>query len=155
MTPSFPLAGLLRLRRLEQDQAAARFGAANARVRALSTREDAARSDSERIASDVDGAAALRAIAAARASSLGMLAELHALADVADAERDEALLEFGTARARTIGLEKLEARHAAALAAADLAAEQGVLDDLGSGALRRESPDPRGQDLSGRGMVAP
>ncbi|MEA5457149.1 flagellar export protein FliJ [Sinomonas sp. JGH33] len=134
MNPQFPLAGLLRLRRLEQDQAAARLGAANARLRALSAREDAARAEAERISSDVDGAAALRAVAAARASSLGMLAELHALAELADAERDEALLEFGAARARTIGLEKLEARHADAVAAADLAAEQGLLDDLGSGA---------------------
>ncbi|WP_422934679.1 flagellar export protein FliJ [Sinomonas sp. P47F7] len=136
----FRLAGLLRLRQLEQDQAAARFGAANARQRALAVREEAGRADGDRISSDVDTSAALRAVAAARASSTSMLAELRALAELAESERDAAQLEFAAARARTIGLEKLEARHAEAAAAAELAVEQGVLDELGATRRGQQSP---------------
>jgi flagellar FliJ protein len=134
MNRRFPLAGLLRLRQLEQDQAAARFGAANARLRALSAREETALTGTERIASDVESSASLRAVAAARASAMSMLADLHTLAEVAESERDDAQLELAAARARTVGLEKLEARHAEAVAAAELAAEQGVLDELGASA---------------------
>ena len=143
MTRQFSLAGLLRLRQLEQDQAAARFGAANARLRGLAVREEAALADGDRIASDVDSSAALRAVAAARASSMSMLADLRTLGEIAQSERDEAQLEFAAARARTIGLEKLEARHAEAVAAAELGAEQAVLDELGAvagAASRRREP---------------
>lgn len=140
MSRQFPLAGLLRLRQLEQDQAAARFGAVNARFRALAGREEAAREQADGITSEVDSSAALRAVAAARASSMSMLADLRALSELAASEREDAQVEFAAARARTIGLEKLEARHSEAVAAAELAAEQGVLDELGTaagGASRR------------------
>ena len=140
MSRQFPLAGLLRLRQLEQDQAAARFGAVNARLRALAGREESVRAQGDGITSEVDSSAALRAVAAARASSMSMLADLRALSELAASEREDAQVEFAAARARTIGLEKLEARHSEAVAAAELAAEQGVLDELGTaagGASRR------------------
>jgi flagellar FliJ protein len=66
-----------------------------------------------------------------------MLTELRALADTSAVERATAEREFGAARARTLGLEKLEARHASTVHAAELAAEQVVLDELGSTARLR------------------
>lgn len=137
MSPSFPLAGLLRLRRLEQDRAAGHLGAANARFSALAASEGRTRADTELIPSDADTSDAMRAVAAARASSMGMLAELRALVAVAEAERESAQRELGAARAGTVALEKLEARHAAAERAEELAAEQAVLDELGSAARNR------------------
>ncbi|WP_336857749.1 flagellar export protein FliJ [Sinomonas albida] len=154
MSRQFPLAGLLRLRQLEQDQAAARFGAVNARFRALAGREEAAREQADGITSEVDSSAALRAVAAARASSMSMLADLRALSELAASEREDAQVEFAAARARTIGLEKLEARHSEAVAAAELAAEQGVLDELGTaagGASRR--PQTVGQQAGQQASV--
>jgi flagellar FliJ protein len=73
---------------------------------------------------------------------MSMLTELRSLAATVEAERDEAEREFGAARARTMGLEKLEARHAAAAAASALAAEQVVLDELGSAARLRGAHEP-------------
>jgi flagellar FliJ protein len=70
-----------------------------------------------------------------------MLGELQALTATAEAERHTAEREFGAARARTLGLEKLEARHTAAAAAGELAAEQTVLDELGSTAHHRAGAD--------------
>lgn len=132
MNRQFPLAGLLRLRRLEQDQAAAHFGAVNAQLRAAAGRQDNALAESERSPSEVGDSGALRAVAAARAASASMLAELQALTSLAEAEAQQALQDLGAARARTLGLEKLEARHGAEFAAAELVAEQNVLDELSS-----------------------
>lgn len=145
MTASFPLAGLLRLRRLEEDRAGARFGSASGRLAALAARERRALTDTEQLATDIDSVEALRAVAAARASALGMLTELQALTATAQAERDAAEQEFGAARARTIGLEKLETRHVAETTAAALAAEQAVLDELGSRARHRARDEGAGQ----------
>lgn len=144
MTASFPLAGLLRLRRLEEDRAGARLGARTSRHAALAAHESRARADAEQIPTDVESMAALQAVAAARASSLSMLGELQALTAAAQAEREAAEREFVAARARTVGLEKLEARHAAAAAAAELAGEQAVLDELGGVAHHRARAEGEG-----------
>jgi flagellar FliJ protein len=137
MSSAFPLAGLLRLRRLEEDQAAARFGAATARLASLVSRQSRTVADAGQIAAEIDSLPALRAVAAARVSSMSMLAELHVLAAGAESERQAAEREFGEARGRTLGLEKLEDRHASTVAALELAAEQTVLDELGSSAHHR------------------
>jgi flagellar FliJ protein len=144
MTSHFPLAGLLRLRRLEEDRAAARYGAASARLTALTARQEHTMADADQIPAEFETVAALRAAAAARASSMTMLGELRALTTTAEAERDTAQREFGVARARTVGLEKLEDRHAAAVTAAELAAEQVVLDELGSSARHRAGTEGAG-----------
>jgi flagellar FliJ protein len=132
MSRQFPLAGLLRLRRLEQDQAAAHLGAVNAQLRAVAARKDAALAEAERLPSEAADAASLRAIAAARSASSSLLADLEALTALADAGAERAQQDLAAARARTLGLEKLEARHVAEAAAADLAVEQNVLDELSS-----------------------
>lgn len=141
MNRQFPLAGLLRLRRLEQDQAAGHLGAVNAQLRAVGAQQAAARADAEEIASDVDSSAALLAVAAARAASAGLLAELDALVAAHEAECAQAQRDLAAARTRTIGLEKLELRHQSLVEAADLAVEQRVLDDLGAAGRRPQPPE--------------
>lgn len=130
MARDFPLAGLLRLRRLQQDSAAGSLAAANAKLR----RSTEARSDAydSLAASPVEAAdaATLHAIAAARASSRSMLADLLAAESLDNAAANTAQAEFHAARARSVGLEKLEAKHADTLAAEDLRTEQTVLDEL-------------------------
>jgi flagellar FliJ protein len=130
MSRQFSLAGLLRLRRLEQDQAAAHLGAVNAQLRAVNARKDAALAEAEQGLSEAGDSAALRAIAAARSASSSLLADLEALSALADEDAVTAQLALAAARARTLGLEKLEARHTLDVAAADLSAEQTVLDEL-------------------------
>ncbi|WP_020143842.1 hypothetical protein [Terracoccus sp. 273MFTsu3.1] len=137
MTAPFSLAGLLRLRRLEEEQAGAVYGAATARHATLVARTDRALADAAAIRAEVDTIHELQAVAAARASSLARLTELRALTATAADERDSAQAGFTVARGRTLGLEKLEARHGEAVHAADLAAEQVVLDELGSTAHTR------------------
>jgi flagellar FliJ protein len=137
MTQPFSLAGLLRLRRLEEEQAAAVFGAAASRHAGIAARTERALAEVDRLPTDVDSLDVMHTIAAGRASSAAMLTELRALADTSAVERATAEREFGAARARTLGLEKLEARHASTVHAAELAAEQVVLDELGSTARLR------------------
>lgn len=145
MTTPFSLAGLLRLRRLEEDQAAAVFGVAASRHAGIVARADHALAEVDNLTSDVDSLDVLHTVAAARAASAAMLSELQALTLSAGAERDAAERRFQAARARTLGLEKLEVRHAAAAHAAELSAEQVLLDELGSTARLR---------VAGEGPVA-
>ncbi len=144
MTTSFSLAGLLRLRRLEEDQAGAVFGAATARHAALVARTDRAIADADAMRAEVDTLYELQAIAAGRASATARLAELRALTSAAEDERHWAEKGFGAARGKTLGLEKLETKHDDAMRTADLAAEQVVLDELGSTARLRAAA--RGED---------
>ena len=130
MNRQFPLAGLLRLRQLQQDQAATGMARANSRSEEARSRRAAARKDLGGSAETAVSSASLRAIAAARASSQSMLADLDALAAAAAADLEEARAEYTQARRMAVGLEKLELRHGAELAAADLHAEQGVLDEI-------------------------
>jgi flagellar FliJ protein len=137
MTQPFSLAGLLRLRRLEEDQAAAVFGAAASRHAGIAARTERALAEVDGLAAEVDSLDVLHTVAAGRAASAARLTELRALSDAAALERTAAEKEFGAARGRTLGLEKLEARHASTVHAAELAAEQVVLDELGSTARLR------------------
>lgn len=131
-TRSFPLAGLLRLRQLREDEAAGSLASANERLHASMSRV-------EELAEALDGtdlspsdSASLYAVTAARASARSMLADLHALEAQLQAEQDRAQEQYRAARAATMGLEKLQERHREAGAAADLEAEQRVLDELAS-----------------------
>lgn len=131
---TFGLAGLLRLRNLEQDQAARTLSSANARSTAIRSRQSAARRDLDESPAEVSSTTALTMAAIARASGRSMLAELQNLEAVQADDTAAAQAAFRTARARTAGLEKLEDKHALRLAAADLAAEQVALDEIASGA---------------------
>jgi flagellar FliJ protein len=140
----FPLAGLLRLRQLQQDSAASDLAAANGRVRDNSVVQARARrtlgaSSSQPV--DID---AMRAIAAARSSSSSMLSDLGAMATQHRRSAEEAQSEYHAARAKTVGLGKLEEKHSALTAAGDLRSEQLALDEIAS-VLRRRTQGERGQ----------
>ncbi|MBG6178844.1 hypothetical protein [Arthrobacter sp. CAN_A1] len=142
MARSFPLAGLLRLRRIHQDQAAGELAAANAALRARTADRGTAVASLDRSLSRVDSAQALAAVAAARSSSRSMLRELEALETRSRVDQDRAQADFSAARARTISLEKLEERHTAAVHAEDLRVEQLVLDEIATNARRPKGHQP-------------
>jgi flagellar FliJ protein len=130
MSRHFRLAGLLRLRKLQQDQAALDLAEANARVAELQARHGRARSALSALGNSPQTVAALNAMAAARSSSRSMLAELDALGRNHQESLDAAQTTYNAARAQSVALEKLHDRHAAALQAEDLHAEQTVLDEI-------------------------
>lgn len=142
MARTFPLAGLLGLRRLEEDQAAAALSAANSRAGAVQARRDAALRDLDSSSSDAADATALRMAAFARATSRSMLSDLAALSALAETETARAQEDFQAARARTVGLEKLEGKHTAAALAEDLRTEQVALDEIASGSWQRQKGNP-------------
>jgi len=137
MARSFPLAGLLRLRHLQQDQAASQLAGANARLRESGKSLVAARTLLGETVSEVSDPAALQAVAAARASARSMLAELQAADALRRSEAEQAQAALQQARAQAIGLEKLEAQHAVSAAAEELRGEQVVLDEIASVAWHR------------------
>ncbi|MGO4102380.1 flagellar FliJ family protein [Leifsonia sp. YAF41] len=134
---AFSLAGLLRLRHLEEDEAGQTLARANSRLEENSAREAQIR---RKLGGGDDEAASvevLRAVAAARASSRSMLAELEAVARVQRQEADEARAAFAAARTRSKGLERLEEKHNLAVAVGELRTEQNALDEIASGARAR------------------
>ncbi|MFF1572694.1 hypothetical protein ACFVWR_08110 [Leifsonia sp. NPDC058292] len=138
MARAFPLAGLLRLRQIEKDHAASDLAAANAFRRDADDRQVRAIAALHNVSVEATDAASLFALAAARASSRSMLADLAALTDRAEREAAEAQAAFGDAKARAVGLEKLETRHNDGVAAHDLSTEQAAIDEVATGAWVRE-----------------
>ncbi len=144
MSRAFPLAGLLRLQHLRRDAAAADLAGANARASAHGARQNATRRELQETSSEVATAAALSAVAAARSSSRSMLTELEAVSQQNRVEQDLAQTMFNEARASSVRLEKLAARHEEAVAAELLHAEQTVLDEIAVTAWHRDRDRVRG-----------
>ena len=133
----FSLAGLLRLRRLREDQAAAEVGHARSRASEIAADRHqliGALTDHGHEARDVRGIAA---ISAARASTSTMLADLEGLRRTQEEIVARAEAEHRAARRATLSVEKLEERHDAETRAEELRAEQGVLDELAGQARAR------------------
>lgn len=141
MTRAFPLAGLLRLRRLQEETAAAKLAAANARVQETSRLQAQAYQELAQSSMAATDSTTLYAVAAARASSRAMLADLAALGVRRTAEADTAQAAFHSARADSVGLEKLEARHQVEAAAEDRRTEQTILDELAGSAWQRRQKE--------------
>ncbi|MBD8537849.1 MULTISPECIES: hypothetical protein [unclassified Frigoribacterium] len=152
MARPFSLLGLLRLRHAQQDQAGAVLAEANDRLREAADERVRAKRTLADEPSEVTDAAMLSALAASRASSRGMLAELDAVTQRRQADADAAQAAFNEARRAAIGLEKLEQKHVVAEAAADLRDEQIALDEIAS----RPRPDgsPSGTDPENPGGAA-
>lgn len=126
----FSLAGLLRLRRLEEDTRAAELSTARSREAVGSARVRRVRAQLAQSELAPDSFAALASIAAARAASGGMLVELErtqAEEAAAVATAETAHLE---AHRRTRALEKLQERHDAQQLADELRREQRTLDEI-------------------------
>lgn len=139
MSRTFPLAGLLRLRHLQQDSAAGSLASANNRLAATESRRSRATTELETSAAEATDAATLAAIAASRAASRSLLRDLDALRQQQRRDAEQAQTAFNAARAQSIALEKLEARHAATEAFTYLKAEQGTLDEMASMARQRRT----------------
>jgi len=130
MSKQFSLAGLLRLRHLEQDEAAGKLASANARLDGTSVERNRARAALGATRADVTSTESLYAMAAGRASMRSMLADLDSMIFQQKHDAEEANDLFKQARAQAIALEKLEAKHVEAVAVEELRAEQAVLDEL-------------------------
>ena len=132
MSAKFSLAGLLRLRRLEEDQRAAELNSARDREAVGLARTRRIRRALADGHEDPTAHASLASIAAARASSATMLGELGELDRENAAEVERAVGAHADAHRRTLGLEKLEARFEEKAQAEALREEQLLLDDLSS-----------------------
>lgn len=126
----FSLIGLLRLRKLQEDRAAASVARARRSVRDTAARIATAHATLASQDAEVATSEELFAIAATRSSTTSMLADL---AQLERRQAEEAALRAGehaaTVRASR-GIEKLEERHRREQAVAQLQAEQRVLDEL-------------------------
>jgi flagellar FliJ protein len=138
MSRAFPLAGLLRLRHLQQDQAAGDLAAANSRLRENSVVRDRARTALGGSPAEATSVEALYAVAAARASTRGMLADLDALGRRHAAAAQQAQAVFDAARAQALSLEKLELRHSDAVTVEEQREEQIVIDEIASTSWHRD-----------------
>lgn len=137
MSRVFPLAGLLRLRNSQQDQAAAALASANTSAKAAAARRESLRIEASMTESEAVSPAALSAIAAARASSRSLLMDLEVLCEARNRAAAAAQSDFVAARTRSVGLEKLADRHQHDWRAGQLKAEQSALDEIASSARRR------------------
>ena len=138
MNRQFSLAGLLRLRQIQQDQAATGLARARSRSSSVRVREAAARRELTGTDEPISSSASLRAVAAARSSSHSMLTDLQNLSRLAATEEADARNEFIAARTRSVGLEKLQARHFAEVSSEGLRAEQAALDEIASTGWHRD-----------------
>lgn len=132
MSKSFRLAGLLRFRQAQEEQAAAALARANARRKEHEVRVGRVRGILADTPSDPASATALRASAAARSSARSMLLELHALTDSTSQAAVEAQAELLAAKKSAASLENLELKHRAGQQQLMLRDEQLFLDELAS-----------------------
>ena len=117
---------------MQQDQAASDLAAANDRARESAARQNRVRATLGGVGVDATSSNVLYAIAAARSSSRSMLAELTAVESRDRAAVDDAAAAYARARARSLGLEKLETRHNETRTTEDLAADQSAIDEIAS-----------------------
>ncbi|WP_152193580.1 flagellar FliJ family protein [Georgenia subflava] len=126
----FRLAGLLRLRDLQEEQAAAELAERTRRRAAADARAQQAQRllvGSEIVGGD---AAAWRVSVATRAARSAAVADAQAGAAAATAEEVRAQGEWSTARQRSTTLEKLAEKHRTAVTEAENHSEQLTLDEL-------------------------
>lgn len=145
MTPAFPLAGLLRLRRLQEEQAAAELARAHAVRRAAQLRREAtedllAGTAMPHRGDEMDW----RAAVAARAALTGLVGEATLAIRALDDGVDAAHRAWSAARTVTTTLDKLGERHEAAARAEAERLEQLVLDEAAARLVRSFGMGPPG-----------
>jgi flagellar FliJ protein len=138
MARLFPLAGLLRLRHLQQDEAAGALASANARLDGTSVQQNRARSALGATRVDVSSTESLYALAAGRASMRSTLSDLASLSERQRIEAEQATEAYSAAKSQAVRIEKLEAKHSEAATTEDLRVEQSVIDELASTAWFRD-----------------
>lgn len=130
MSRQFRLASLLRVRKLQEDEAASRLANANRDV--SEARERTARASARLAGSTLDGSVPVgvwHAITASRAAMRRELEDAQSLVSVSCATRDDAERAWLEARGRVRTFERLEEQHDAQVAADELAEEQKALDE--------------------------
>jgi flagellar FliJ protein len=128
--PAFRLEGLLRVRRVQEEQAVSVLADRRARLRDSDALRDRALQELAAFGEPGTDVDTLRAIAASRASSAARLGELQARRQALVPEVDAARAAHAEARRRVLGLERLEAEHARETIAETLRAEQLTIDEL-------------------------
>jgi len=138
MNRTFSLTGLLRVRKVQEREAAQRLSRAAIEERQAQARERQLRTA---LGTGVDeeamDAAALAALAASRAAGRALLGELAGVAEIRRHELTAAQTAHGRRRREVRGLEKLADAHDRDLRAEDLRAEQAEIDEI-AGRTRRE-----------------
>lgn len=124
----FKLSSLLKVRRIQEDQAAAQLTQARHASRGVQRRA----ADERELLEELGGQAALAAAGIARASAARQLAEIRAAQEVADGEVEAAEKALMLARQSRRSVELLKERHDATRHALEAKAEQHVLDELAS-----------------------
>ncbi|QZN86141.1 flagellar export protein FliJ [Cellulomonas sp. C5510] len=141
MSRAFRLAGLLRLRTLAEEQAAARLGDATRSRDAAAARRDATQAalGDARFPSGTD-ALGMRAVVASRMALSALLVDQRAAATAAQDVVEAADTAWSQARTRTRTLEKLQEKHEETVRVEDQRAEQVVLDEVAG--RRSVAPSP-------------
>jgi flagellar FliJ protein len=140
MAKRFRLGGLLRLRRLQEEQAAAELARAHAVKRSAEKR----RQDTEDMLAGTmlphrSDELSWRAAIAGRAALTGLAGEAAIAVDLAAGRVGTATGEWSGARTRATTLSKLEERHDQTVRAEESRAEQVVLDEVASRRAHRTS----------------
>ncbi|SDH36469.1 hypothetical protein [Microbacterium sp. 77mftsu3.1] len=130
MTKKFGLAGLLRLRGIQERDAAQTLSRANRDEQRTQARDRQLRDALSVSGSTVTDSASLRALSASRSAARGLLSDLHVLAEAQQVVTAQAREAHTTARIGELGLTKLAEAHAAREQERELAAEQAELDEI-------------------------
>ncbi|MGW8431265.1 flagellar FliJ family protein [Curtobacterium citreum] len=126
----FRLAGILRIRGIQQQQAAGDLAQANHSLARVVQRRADIRAQLAGTTTDAAGPGAIAAMSSTRAAAQSMLADLTAMHASAEVTADDASAAYNLSRARTLALEKLQERHDRQQTAAREAQEQAALDEL-------------------------
>ena len=130
MSRGFSLAGLLRVREIQERAAAQRLSRAVIDAQHTEARDRALRAHLAGTGTEAVDVRTLAALAAARVSGRALLADLTALSDLQRETVAEARSAHADARRTLRGLERLADNHAVAVRTADLHAEQAELDEI-------------------------
>lgn len=132
MTRSFSLAGLLRVREIQERAAAQRLSRAVIDAQHTEARDRSLRAHLSGVGSEAVDVRSLAALAAARVAGRTLLADLATLSELQEQTVDQARAEHADARRAMRGLDRLAQAHALQVRAAELHAEQAELDEIGA-----------------------
>lgn len=138
MTRDFSLAGLLRVREIQERAAAQRLSRAVIDARNTEARDRTLRAHLAGEGTEAVDVRSLAALAAARVAGRTLLADLTALSELQEQTVAEARSEHASARRAVRGLDRLAQAHATTVRAAELHAEQAELDEIASRSRRED-----------------
>jgi len=138
MSRAFPLAGLLRVRGVQERAAAERLTRASIEKARTEARDRQVRASLTTDAEAPQDVRTLEALAASRVAARSLLADLRSLTDAQAAALEAARAEHASARIDEHGLSRLADAHHRREQARTLQQEQAALDEIALRPLRRE-----------------